>query len=152
MKASWIVGVVALLASAPALADQMPSALIKTIKIFTIEESHLSDGVLRVRYRIPVVRMEIFRTFVEAACRPLAMSVSGDRSGWGNARIDRIEVINQIGAQGFAFVGGRKSCAELVHFAGAGANDAAFSKHTWLCVAGNPCRPRREGERTSGDD
>lgn len=135
-----------------AIADPIPSALVKTVQTFDIEESGLSDGVLRVRYRRAVVTRDMFRSFVGAACRPLAMSVSGDSSGWRKARIDRIEVVNQIGAQGFAFVGGRPSCSALDPMGGVGTNDATFAKYTWVCVAGAPCRPRRDGERTSGDE
>ena len=138
--------------SQPVFADQIPSAVQKSLAPFQPVESSLIDGVLRLRLKAPVVRTEVFRNTTLAVYRPLTMSVSGDKSGWGKATIDRIEVINQIGAQGFAFVGGKKSCGQLEQFSSAESNAGTFAKNTWVCVAGNPCRARQDGEVTSGDE
>lgn len=133
-----------------ALADEIPKELVKTIKVYQISESTLADGVLRVRYNKPVINRELFRGFIQASCTPLWLG--GKKDGWDKARIERVEVINQIGAQGFAFVGGRKACDGLGKISGGAVNEDAFiAKNSWVCVAGNPCRPRRDGEVTGGD-
>lgn len=133
-----------------ALADEIPKELVKTIKVYQISESTLADGVLRIRYNRPVINRELFRTFIQASCTPLWLG--GKKDGWDKARIERVEVVNQIGAQGFAFVGGRKTCDGLGKISGGAVNEDAFiAQNSWVCVAGNPCRPRRDGEVTSGD-
>lgn len=133
-----------------ALADEIPKELVQTIKVYQISESTLADGILRVRYNKPVINREIFRTFIQASCTPVWLG--GKKDGWDKARIERVEVVNQIGAQGFAFVGGRKACDGLGKISGGAVNEDAFiAKSSWVCVAGNPCRPRRDGEVTGGD-
>lgn len=134
-----------------ALADPIPPKLGSHIRIFQVDETTLVDGVLRVRSSRSVVTQEIYRTLVKATCMPLWLDDKKD--GWAKARIERVEVVNQIGAQGYAFVGGRKACAALGQVSGGPDNENKFiAANTWVCVAGNPCRPRREGERTSGDE
>ena len=137
-----------LCASATSIADDMPSELAKQIKVFKTEDSSLSNGVLRIRVTTLVVNQATFRAIARASCWPLWMG--GKKDGWAKARIDRVEVINLIGAQGFAFVGGRKSCAEWGNVTGENEN-AYIASRTWVCVAG-ACRPRRDGEITSGDE
>lgn len=144
-------GFFALVVTGSTLADPIPMSLVREIKVFQIEESSLAEGVLRVRYKKPVVTQDIFRTFVNASCTPLWLDQKKD--GWEKARIDRVEVVNQVGAQGFAFIGGRTACAELGKVSGGSiAAHEYMATRTWVCVAGSPCRPRRTGERTSGDE
>lgn len=142
-----VISVTVLFWSFSACADDIPPKLVDVIKMFGAEGS-LSNGVLRVRYKKQVVTQEIFRTFVMSSCYPLWPV--GKKDGWSKARIERIEVVNQIGAQGFAIVGGRKVCADLGAISG-DPSIAYIVDHAWVCVAGNPCRPRRPGESTSGD-
>lgn len=139
-----------ILFSSPAMADQIPKELVSTIKVYQISESILADGVLRVRYSRPVINQDVFRTFIRAACTPLWLG--GKKDGWDKARIERIEVVNQLGAQGFAFVGGRNACDSLGKIPGGAVNEDPFiAQNTWICVAGNPCRPRLASETTSSD-
>ncbi|MET3234352.1 UNVERIFIED_ORG: hypothetical protein ABIC54_006573 [Burkholderia sp. 1263] len=83
------------------------------------------------------------------ACSPLWDS----GKAWGSATINSIEIRNAIGAQGYSFRGGRHECAELGAVSG---GDSAVRKyvdaHTWVCVAGAECRPRRPGEVIAGDE
>ena len=133
----------------PAMAESIPPELVKHLKPFKIEEVNLKGNVLRIRVSSSVVNQDTFRAIASASCAPLWMN--GKKDGWDKAQIDRVEVINQIGAQGFAFIGGRKSCADLANVTGD--NEHTFiASRTWVCVAGNPCRPRRDGEKISGDD
>lgn len=130
-------------------ADPIPPKLEKVIKIFQIDKSTLSDSVLRLRYTRDVVTRETFVSFIYSACDRLQLD---PKSGWGNAKIERIETVNKIESQGFAFVGGRKACAPLDMFNQSDPKQRAYiAEHTWVCVAGNPCRPRRDREKTSGD-
>lgn len=137
-----------LMCSQFSISDEIPPELVKHLKPFRIDESSLGNGVLRVRINASVINQDTLKALARASCYPLWFA--GKKDGWAKARIDRVEVINQIGAQGFAFVGGRKSCSEWGNLNG-GNENAYIASHTWVCVAGNPCRPRRDGEITSGD-
>lgn len=147
-----LVAIVFLCLVQSANADEIPPRLQKFLNIFQIEESHLSDGVLRVRFSKPILTYAIYSGFVDPSggiCGRLYPDSKKD--GWEKANIKRIELVNSISAQGFAFVGGRKSCMEM--FPMNYDQVKVFIDHnTWVCVAGNPCRPRRAGEKTSGDD
>lgn len=133
-------------------ADQIPPKVAETIKVFKINQSTLNDGVLRVRYTTPVVRFENYAFFVKGLCQVLWMSSPNKKDGWAGANITRIETVNDISAQGFAFIDARKSCGALGQISGGSENENKFiASKTWVCVAGNPCRPRRDGEKTSGD-
>jgi len=137
-------------ASGIAFADSIPVDLDKSIRGFAIAEKTLEDGVLRVAFNRSVVNQETYSTFINlGVCAPLWEDA---KRGWSAAKIERVEVLNKSHGQGYAFMGGRKSCLELGHAPG---NDAAkryLADHTWVCVAGFDCRPRRPGEKTSGDE
>lgn len=128
--------------------DSIPPKLVELIKVYQTEGYGLSEGVLKVKLKKPIISNDTYRGFITGACTPLLLSKKGD--GWGNARINRIEIVNEAGGQGFAFPDARKSCVEYGDINGYEEN-AFFTKKTWVCVAGNPCRPRREGEKISGD-
>ena len=134
-----------------ACADNIPSELRKSVYHFDLLDATLSDGALRLVVNRPVVNQDVYKSMIRlGACHPLW--AIGPK-GWGRAKIDRIEVVNSIQHQGLAFVGGRKSCAELgkINDVGNTKRDY-FAAHTWVCVAGAPCRERRPGEVISGDD
>lgn len=138
---------VAILASASASADVIPKSITDQLRSLQIEQAELSDGALRVRFKKSVVNKDAYFTLVRSTCMPICLAEKKD--GWGSANIERVEAINQVGAQGFAFVGGRRSCAELGKVVG---DDSKFiDSKTFVCVARNPCRERRPGELTSGD-
>lgn len=138
--------------SSSAYAEPIPPKIAETIKAFKINQSTLNDGVLRVRYTTPVVRFENYAFFVKGLCQVLWMGNLNKKDGWAGANITRIETVNDISAQGFAFIDARKSCGALGQISGGSENENKFiASKTWVCVAGNPCRPRRDGEKTSGD-
>jgi hypothetical protein len=125
-----ISGLAFLVVTGAAMAEAIPTAIEKSLKSFQPVERTLSDGILRIRLGRSVLSNEVFRSVVLSMCRPLVMSVSGDKSGWGKTSISRIEVVNQIGAQGFAYVGGKRACGELEQFTSAEVNAKAFAKNT----------------------
>lgn len=133
-----------------ALADEIPKPLKDHLRILQIAETSLSGGVLRSRFTRPIVTQEIFRSYVRGICTPLWLDRKKD--GWRGAKIERIEAVNQIAAQGYALPNTKKACAELGSMPGGMDKENAYiNKSAWVCVAGNPCRPRRPGESTSGD-
>ncbi|AXE93980.1 hypothetical protein [Paraburkholderia terricola] len=131
-------------------AAELPAGLQKSLKPFAIVSATIDDGVLKINIRKPVVKREDVYQFVVkmGVCYPLWIDA---QKGWGSASITSIEVRNDIGAQGYSFQGGRKECGELGKSANMDAEKKYIEAHTWVCVAGNPCRPRRPGEVTSGD-
>lgn len=134
-------------------ADQIPSKVAETIKVFKINQSTLNDGVLRVRYTTPIVRFDNYAFFVKGICQTLWMASLDKKDGWAGSNITRIETVNDMSTQGFAFIDARKSCGTLSQVSGGGDTERKFiASKTWICIAGNPCRQRREGERTAGDD
>lgn len=133
-----------------AIADTIPLELDKSIRNFAIAEKSLEQGVLRVVIARSVVNQETYSTFIKlGVCAPLWEDA---KRGWRDTKIDRVEVLNKSQGQGFAFIGGRKACMELGHAKGADASKGYLADHTWVCVAGFDCRPRRPGEKTSGDE
>lgn len=131
--------------------DTIPPRLAKQIKVYQTEDSDLHDGVLRIRFSSPIITQNIYRPFVNVLCMPLMLVDSKKNDPWDGAKINRIELINQIGAQGFALNDVRKSCLATSHLTYDEAK-TYIANRTWVCVAGNPCRPRRDGEITSGDE
>ncbi|TCW81025.1 hypothetical protein C5O80_22855 [Burkholderia sp. SRS-46] len=134
-----------------AQAGQLPADLQKSLTSFSITSAAIDGGALKINVKRPVVTRHIYSSIVSmGVCLPLWNNA---RTGWGAASITSIEVRNEIGAQGFAFRGGRKECDGLGKISG---GDSAMKQYidarTWVCVAGNECRPRRPGELTAGDE
>lgn len=145
-------GAVALFLSLPAAvhAEALPAPLEKSLRGYDLNMMTLDKGVLRLAYRRPVVKFDQFAGLVEnGACMPLLMDQKG---GWGRAAIDRIEVRTNAGTQGYAIGGARKVCTDIGGIAGGSAKVREYLvKVAEVCVAGD-CRPRRPGEKTSGDE
>lgn len=144
-----VAGALALYA-AIAKGSTLPQDLQKSLKPYAIKDASLQTGVLKVVMDRPVVTWTMYYNIVTwAACAPLWESKA---KAWGGGDIKRIEVRNGTAAQGFAFVGGRKECAELGSMKGGEAAAKTYIEaKTLVCVAGNDCRQRRPGEVTAGD-
>jgi hypothetical protein len=132
-------------------AGELPPALQKSLKPYSISSAEIEHGALRITMNRPTVTRAMYSSVVlMGACSPLW---SDARKAWGSVTISSIEVRNAAGAQGFAFQGGRKECDELGQVSG---GDAEVRKYvdarTWVCVAGAECRPRRPGEVIAGDE
>lgn len=122
-----------------AMADEVPKSIQDHLKAIGTAAS-LSNGVLRATINKPVVSSEMFRHFTKSLCMPLWLADKG-KDGWSKAKIDRLEAVNQIGAQGYAMPNARKACAELGKLADA-ASTEYINKAALVCIAGNPCRAR----------
>lgn len=93
-----------------ARADAIPEGIKAWFAPMQTKAMVLEDGVLRVAFRKPVVSVELFDFQVKMLCQaPLV----GQRYEWGSARIERIEILNEIGQQGYALMGGRAACRKL---------------------------------------
>lgn len=97
-------------ASAPVMADAVPDGIKAWFASMQTKAMVLEGGVLRVAMAKPVVTAELFDTQIKGLCQaPLV----GQRYDWGTARIERIEILNDAGQQGFALLGGRAGCRKL---------------------------------------
>lgn len=107
----WLAGVGAgLFLMGAARADAIPEGIKAWFAPIQTRAMVLEDGVLRVAMKKPVVSTELFDFQVKSLCQaPLV----GQRYEWGNARIERIEILNDSGQQGYALMGGRKACSRL---------------------------------------
>lgn len=136
-----------LIGSSPAAGiTELPADLKKQLAPFDLSAAAIDGDVLRVQLARKMAKTDMLRGFVLAYCYPIW---SGSRRPWGGLKLKRIEVIGIGGAQGVAFSGGIKECAEMGQLPD---SKAYLSDRTWVCVAGNPCRPRRPGETTAADE
>lgn len=104
--AAVVAGVVA----SPAIADTLPEGIKAWFASMQTKAMTLEDGVLRVAMKKPMVSAELFDNQIKGLCQaPLV----GQRYDWGSARIERIEILNDAGQQGFALLGGRAACRKL---------------------------------------
>ena len=93
-----------------AIADPLPAGITAWFSTMQTQALVLEGGVLRVAFKKPLVTPDLFAYQIKGLCQaPLV----GQRYEWGNARIDRIEIVNDIGAQGWALPGGRAACQKL---------------------------------------
>lgn len=133
------------------LADPLPEPLARSLAPLDATEARLDAGTLSARLNKPVVTFTAFESFVtNNVCSPLFLDA---KAGWGRSKIARVELRNQVGAQGYAVNNARQVCRDIGDIAGGAANVKKYLQPIALvCVAGNECRPRRAGERTSGDE
>lgn len=75
---------------------------------------------------------------------------NNEKKAWGGRDFTRLEVRNNIQAQGFSFPASKADCMAMADM-NMEQQKAHEKKVAWVCVAGNECRPRRPGEVTSGD-
>lgn len=101
--------------SGNALADSVPQGIKDWFAASQTKALQLTDGVLSVSFSKPLISDDLWRTQIKSLC---AAPLASKKYSWGSARIDRIDLMNDIGAQGYALVGGRKSCEKLVTLEG----------------------------------
>ena len=91
-------------------AEPVPPAIQKAIKPLAIQSVDLSSGVLRVVMSRPLVTLDMYHAVaIVGGC----YSLFGNPKAWGNAKINRIEVLNDIAAQGYALDDASHSCKAL---------------------------------------
>ena len=99
-----------LAAAGPIRADSLPDGIKAWFATMQTRALVLESGVLRVAFAKPLVSAELFDYQIKGLCQaPLV----GQRYDWGTARIERIEILNEIGQQGYALPGGREACRKL---------------------------------------
>lgn len=140
---AWI-----LLNSAAATAQPLPPDLQQQFKPFQLKSLTARDGVVRLEMARPVVKVPMFIAAVRAYCMPFHLHA---KRPWGGQNFRRLEVLNDSGAQGLAFAGGKAECNELGAL-GMDEERAYVAARTWVCIAGQQCRERRPGERTAADE
>lgn len=96
--------------SSIARADSIPPSVLKWIKPFQTQSIELSSGVLRVVMNRETVSDSMYHSVaIDGVCTALF----GEAKGWGNARIDRIEVLNSVSAQGYALLDAKNTCRRV---------------------------------------
>ena len=140
----------ALLSCVPVAFSQqpLPDDLKKPFAAFDLSSAAIHGDAVRVQMARKPAKTAMLPGLVRAYCAPVW---SGARKPWGGLDLRRVELIGHGGAQGVAFAGGRADCQALgkLHEA---QSSAYLRDRTWVCVAGNPCRPRRPGEITLADE
>lgn len=137
VKRSAVIFLSFLTLASAAYADTVPPAILKAIKPLNTKSVELSSGVLRVVMGNPMVSIDMYRS---VSITGVCFSLIGDRKSWGNSRIDRIEVLNDIGKQGYALEEARKTCGALGALT-ADQEKKYVADHTIECIAGD-CRRR----------
>ena len=126
-------------------AADLPANLQKSLATRQVDGAKIENGTLYMTTRRPVVKRELFDGV-------LTFGICWTADTWGRADIRRIEIRNDIGAQGFSFQGGRRECEAIKKIALDEKQRSQYiADRIWVCIAGNPCRPSRPGEVTSGD-
>lgn len=133
-----------------AQAEGVPLQLKKSLQSYRINNMTLQKEVLKIQTKYSVVTYDIYKSMAQhGICLSLWLD---KKKGWGKANFKRVEILNDIGKQGFAMIGGRNTCNELGKFTGEQGqeqNEYLYA-HTWVCVAGI-CHQRQPGERINGD-
>lgn len=125
-------GATVLCLSLTSFADEVPQAYMKMLKPFQLTSVQLSDGALKVTMGFPKVNPQMFEAIsVGAFCPPLY----DDNAVYGLARIDRLEVLNEIGKQGFALENPIQICVEYGQLDVKGGKEL-IAERTLPCAAG----------------
>lgn len=90
--------------------ETVPPGIVAWLKPVQTQSITLSDRVLRVTMKKLLVSEDLYRFQVEGLCSSNNVAA---RYRWDRSKIDRIEIVNDIGAQGFALIGVGKSCKIL---------------------------------------
>ena len=96
-------------------ADSVPDGIRNFLATTQARVVMLHEGVLWVSYGKPLVTDDMYRIQIKGLCEaPLV----NKRYSWGRARVERVEIVNDVGGQGFALMGGRASCEALNRLGG----------------------------------
>ncbi len=126
--------------------QQIAKPLLSEIQLaYSPSEVKMNDQVLRVITGKPVLKIDFYSFNLKSS---ICGSYWANKDAWGHKDWQRIEFLNSDDGQGFAFVGGKSACDELGK---AKVDNNYLAQHTWVCTSGQ-CRPRQNGEITSGDE
>ncbi len=134
MKSIFIV--VTLLAGG-AFATDLPPELARNLKPYDTKSIELKSDVLRIVMARPIVTSDMYRLIVVGA---VCGTLWTGKGGWGKAKIDRAEVVNDLGAQGFAMINLKPTC-DLIATAKGDEYKPLVERNTVPCVVGE-CRAR----------
>lgn len=91
-------------------AEAVPPGITEYLKTTQARLVMLHQRVLIVSLNRPGVTEVLFRAQVRGLCEAPLLS---PRYSWGGAAVDEIQILNDIGAQGYAFKGGETACRAL---------------------------------------
>jgi hypothetical protein len=106
----WAVVLLAGLAWGAARAEAVPDGIREWLLTTEAKVVMLHEGELWVWFRTPVVDEGLFRMQVTGLCSARTLS---KRYTWGDARVERITLVNEAGSQGLALVGGEQACRAM---------------------------------------
>lgn len=133
----------------PVFAGPLPDDLQKSLGIYDTRSITESGGIVRVvmnrpRASIPAMRHSMYFAY----CFPV---LSNGAKGWRGRDFKGIELLESSATSGFALSLSRADCLTAGNMPSA-ERDQFIVQRTLVCVAGNPCRPRRPGERVAADE
>lgn len=121
-----------LISSIPlASAEPVPASIAKQLKPLDIKSVELNNKVLRIDMNRPRVTEDIYATVVNNVCTSLIL----EPSSWGKIDFQRIEVVNDFGAQGRVFNGGAAECKAIGKLTMDQVNQEFLPEHTSLWSA-----------------
>lgn len=128
---------VLILIAGSAHADAVPPELQRNLKAYETQSIELKGDVLRVTMARPMVTPDMYRMIVVGA---VCGSLWTGKGGWGKAKIARAEVVNNLGAQGFAMTDLKTTC-DAIGTAKGDEYKPLVERNTVTCVVGE-CRKR----------
>lgn len=132
-----------------AYAGQLPDDLHTSLKTYDARSITESGGVVRVVMNRPRASIAALRSGAYFKyCYPV---LSNGAKGWRGRNFKGIEVLESSATSGFALSLSRADCLTAGHMNDAERNQF-IEQRTLVCVAGNPCRARRPGERVAADE
>lgn len=128
-----------LIAGAGAIAQSrpVPDGIRATLKIYRVAGYTLVGDTLRVQLTDQMVASDIYESLVRTS---LCSEQFRSPTEFANSKIDRIELLNAVDAQGFALLDVQRTCKHL-GTAPRADGDALFKAQTVRCEAG-VCRRR----------
>lgn len=138
-----------LLPLALASAGPLPDDLQKSLQSYDARSITESGGTVRVvlnrpRASISALRSNLYFKY----CFPVLMNGA---KGWRGRDFKGIELLESSGSSGFALSLSRADCLAAGNMPDL-ERDQFITQRTLVCVAGNPCRARRPGERVAADE
>jgi hypothetical protein len=118
-------------------AEDVPRELLRNLKPYATQRIDLKGDVLRVTVAKPIVTNDMYRLIVVGA---VCGSLWTGKGGWGSAKIERAEVVNDLGAQGFAMINLKRTC-DAIATAKGDEYKPLVDTNTIPCVVGE-CRKR----------
>jgi len=137
------------LAATRACADEIPAEMARSLKQLALEGAPvLNGGVLVIRINRPTLNLSMLPDMMEQGpCWPMALKPH--RKEYRS--IGRFVFLNKSGGQGYALDGGEETCHKLGDAHSQQELLAWLRSHALVCLAGQPCRPRKPNEHLDSD-